>query len=197
MRVPPRTPGIIPATNSCTTELSDITAYKIMGIEGGMIMAMVAEEDVTAAANPLGYPLRFMAGMRIDPRAATSATAEPDISAKNMEAATLTMARPPLIKPNNAEAKAINRREMPEVFMMAPAKMNKGIASNGKLVAPSNMTRATLGKMSTPWVTIMATTATTARATAIGTLMAISTIKPKSIQKRVMGGAPPQLQYLI
>ena len=91
MRVPPKTPGMIPATKSWTTELSDMTAYRIMGIDGGMMMAMVAEDEVTAAANPLGYPLRLMAGMRIEPRAATSATAEPDISAKNMEAATFTM----------------------------------------------------------------------------------------------------------
>src|SRR5210317_743719 len=191
MRVPPRTPGMIPATKSWTTELSDMTAYRIMGIDGGMMMAMVAEEEVTAAANPLGYPLRLMAGMRMDPRAATSATADPDISAKNMEAATLTMARPPFIKPKSAEAKAIKRREMPEVFMMAPAKMNRGIASRGNLVAPSNMTRAMLGRMSSPWVAIMATTVTTARETAIGTLIAISANKPNSIHKRVMGGAPP------
>ena len=78
---------MMPATKSWTTELSDMTAYRIMGIDGGMMMAMVAEDDVTAAAKPRGYPLFFMAGMRIDPRAATSATAEPDISAKNMEAA--------------------------------------------------------------------------------------------------------------
>ena len=32
--------------------------------------------------------------------------------------------------------------------MMAPARMNSGIASSGKLVEPSNMTSATLGSMS-------------------------------------------------
>ena len=35
-----------------------------------------------------------------------------------------------------ALAKAINRCEIPEAFMMAPAMMKSGIAINGKLVAP-------------------------------------------------------------
>ena len=45
------TPGTMPATNSCTTEVSAITAYSTMGIEGGMMTARVAEEDMIAAAN--------------------------------------------------------------------------------------------------------------------------------------------------
>ena len=39
----------MPATNSFTIELPDITPYRIIGIEGGMMMARLAEEDVTAA----------------------------------------------------------------------------------------------------------------------------------------------------
>jgi hypothetical protein len=31
-----------------------MTAYRIMGIDGGIIIAMVAEEEVTAAAKPRG-----------------------------------------------------------------------------------------------------------------------------------------------
>ena len=93
-----------------------------------------------------------MAGMRIEPIAATSATAEPEISAKNMEAAMLTMASPPRMKPSMAEARAIRRWEMPLAFMIAPARMNMGIAKSGKLVAPSYMTRAVLSSMPGPWV---------------------------------------------
>ncbi|MNW17400.1 hypothetical protein D3C71_2165780 [compost metagenome] len=54
MPPPPRMPGTMPATKICTTEASAITAYRIMGIEGGMMMASVAEDDVTAAANSFG-----------------------------------------------------------------------------------------------------------------------------------------------
>ena len=77
-----------------------------------------------------------MPGIRIEPSAATSATAEPEISAKNSEAPMDTCARPPRTQPNSADANAISRREMPEAFMIAPARMNSGIASSGKLVAP-------------------------------------------------------------
>ena len=78
-----------------------------------------------------------MAGMRTEPVAATSATAEPEISAKNIETPTLTMASPPRTKPISAETKAMRRVEMPPVFMSAPARMKSGMAMSGKLVAPS------------------------------------------------------------
>ena len=65
-----------------------------------------------------------------------SATAEPEISAKNIDAPIDTCARPPRIQPNSADANAISRCEMPDAFMIAPARMNSGIASSGKLVAP-------------------------------------------------------------
>ena len=68
--------------------------------------------------------------------AATSATAEPEISAKNIEVSTFTCASAPLIQPSSALQKSISRCEMPEVFMIAPARMNSGIAISGKLVAP-------------------------------------------------------------
>ena len=50
----PMMPGTMPATKSCTTELPDITAYRIIGIEGGMMIASEAEDEVIAAANSLG-----------------------------------------------------------------------------------------------------------------------------------------------
>ena len=52
MRKPARdAPGRIPATNSSTTDAPDITPYRIMGMDGGMITARVADDEVTAAAN--------------------------------------------------------------------------------------------------------------------------------------------------
>ena len=63
----------MPATKMRTTDVSAITAYRIIGIEGGMMTASVADDDITAAANSFGYPRFFIAGIRIDPSAATSA----------------------------------------------------------------------------------------------------------------------------
>ena len=77
-----------------------------------------------------------MAGMMMDAVAATPATAEPEISAKNMWLNTFTWARAPLIQPTSAWQKSISRCEIPEVFMIAAARMKSGIAMSGKLVAP-------------------------------------------------------------
>jgi hypothetical protein len=74
--------------------------------------------------------------MMIGPVAAMSATADPEISAKNIEVSTFTCASAPFIQPSSAVQKSISFCEMPEVFMMAPARMNRGIAMSGKLVAP-------------------------------------------------------------
>ena len=101
-----------------------------------MITARVADDEHTAAASDAGYPFAFIPGMRIEPSAATSATADPEISAKNSDVPIDTWASPPRIQPNTDDAKAISRREIPDAFMIAPARMNSGIASSGKLVAP-------------------------------------------------------------
>ena len=45
---------MIPATNIFTTEVPAMTAYKIIGIEGGMMIASVAAEDIIAAASGAG-----------------------------------------------------------------------------------------------------------------------------------------------
>src|SRR5256885_15953078 len=109
-----------------------------------MITASVAEEDSTAAENSFEYPLLFIAGIRMDPSAAASATAEPEISAKNIEVTMVTCARAPRTKPSSAEERAMSRREIPDAFMIAPANTNRGIAMRGKLVAPVYMTMGTL-----------------------------------------------------
>ena len=85
-----------------------------------------------------------MAGISTEPMAATSATAEPDISAKNIETPTLTIASPPLTKPISAEVRLIKRLEILVVFIRAPARIKSGIASSGKLVAASNIVNAAL-----------------------------------------------------
>src|SRR5581483_2335393 len=123
-------------------------------------------------------PFFSIAGIRIDPMAATSATAEPEISAKNIEAPMLTIASPPRMKPSSAEANAISRRDMPSAFMIAPARQNSGIAISGKLVDPWSMTRGRFTTASSPPLATMATMATIPSAMAIGTLMRMSAMRP-------------------
>src|SRR5690348_2485710 len=139
-----------------------------------MITASVAADDMTAAASGAGYPFAFIPGIRIEPSAATSATAEPEITAKNSEAPIDTCASPPRIQPNSDDANAISRREMPDAFMIAPARMNNGIASSGKFVAPLYVTIARFGRIAAPCVVTIATIATVPSATAIGTLISTS-----------------------
>src|SRR6185437_12747433 len=115
-----------------------------------------------------------MPGMGIEPSAATSATADPESSAKNSDAPIDTCARPPRIQPNSDVVNAISRREIPDAFMIEPARMNSGIASSGKLVAPLYVTTARFGRMPHPCVVTIATSATMPSETAIGTLMSTS-----------------------
>src|SRR5205085_3060802 len=136
-------------------------------MDGGMITASVADEESTAAENSLLYPLLFIAGMRIDPSAAASATAEPEISAKNIEVTMVTCARAPRIQPRSAEESAMSRREIPEAFMIAPARMKSGMAMSGKLVAPEYMASGALASAEKPLDCRMAITATTPSARAI------------------------------
>ena len=42
---------MMPATKSCTIEVPESAPYRIIGIEGGMMMASEAEDEVIAAAN--------------------------------------------------------------------------------------------------------------------------------------------------
>ena len=118
--------------------------------------------------------------------AATSATAEPEISAKNIEVPIVIIASPPRMKPNSALAKAIRRRDRLDEFMIAPARMKSGIASSGKLVVPVYMTIAALSSESRPPDHAIAAMATTPRATAIGTLIRIRATRPRNISATIM-----------
>ena len=126
---------------------------------------------MTAAANAPGYPFFFIAGIKIEPNAATSATADPEISAKNMEVAILIILKPPLINPTRAEAKAISLLEIPALFIIDPARMNNGIAINGNFIDPSNITIAVSIKKLVPVFITIAIMVVTARPIAIGTFM--------------------------
>ena len=131
-----------------------------------------------------------MAGIKKVPSAATPATAEPEISAKNIEVPITTIDSPPRIKPKHAEAKAISRRESDDTFMIEPAKMNSGIASSGKLEAPSNISSAEFTSMCGPCTITTAPMAVRPSATAIGTLISASANRQTSISVMVTGVAP-------
>ena len=135
------------------------------------MIAKDAEDEVTAAANAPGYPFFFIAGIKIEPSAATSATADPEISAKNIEVAMLIMLKPPLINPTRAEAKAINLLDMPALFIIDPARINNGIAINGNFIDPSNITIAVSIKKLVPVFNTIAIIVVTARPIAIGTFI--------------------------
>ena len=60
------------------------------------------------------------------------------------------------------------------------------MAINGKLVAPSIITSATFGNTSGPWANTIAALATTASATAIGTLIRTSASKPRNMNNIII-----------
>ena len=155
-----------------------------------MITASVAEEDVTAAANSLVYPARFIEGIRTEPSAATSATADPEISAKKRDVPIVTIDRPPRTKPISAEVRAISRREMPLAFMIDPARMNSGTAIKENFTAPSNSVSGIFGRSRSPVSNTIAATDASPRATAIGTSASTKASKPSKTQNSVMRHAP-------
>ena len=97
----------------------------------------------------------------------------------------MIIASPPRTKPNSADANAISRRDRLDVFMIAPARMNSGIASSGKLVAPVNITMAAFSSASMPPECTIAAIATTPSAIAIGTLSRIRPTRPTNISATV------------
>jgi len=80
-----------------------------------------------------------MAGTRIEPRAETSATAEPDRPAKKMLETMVTWARPPWKWPTRARAKRTRRSVMPPRFMSSPARMKSGTARSENWFMPAKL----------------------------------------------------------
>ena len=85
------------------------------------------------------------------PSDATSATAEPEISANTMETPTLAMPRPPLTQPMIELTNSIRSSAIPARFITSPAIMNMGMARKTKLDSPENICMAdTMLKGTTP-----------------------------------------------
>ena len=98
----------------------------------------------------------------------------------------MTIAKPPRIKPTSAEARLISRIEIPVQFIIAPAKIKRGIAISGNFVEPSKRTRAALGRLAMPELSIIPERATIPRDTAIGTFTRTRPSNPKNIRRKII-----------
>ena len=101
-----------------------------MGMDGGMIGPIVADSAVTAAANSGSKPSLIIASTSICPSPPASATADPLMPEKTIDATTLACPRPPGIEPTQAEQARKIFRVTPPVFISLAARMKKGIASS-------------------------------------------------------------------
>ena len=103
---------------------------------GGIRIACTDPLTVTAVEKSRGYPLRSISGISTDPIDAVSATADPEIPPKKVDARMFTTDRPPRTKPTRTLAKATRRRDMPPSAISAPARTKNGIASSENLFTP-------------------------------------------------------------
>src|SRR5678815_846324 len=90
-----------------------------------------------------------------------------------MVATTVTIAKPPRMKPTKLLARFTSRSEIPEVSMRPPAKIKSGMASSGKLEAPEKRFRGTTLRDAVPFQ-MRRMIAEMERANPMGTLMAVS-----------------------
>ena len=88
-------PGIAPAKKSFPIDVSEASAYSIMGILGGITIPIVEDAAVIAALTSLGYFFLIISGIKIVPIEAVSATEEPEIPPKIILAIILTCPRAP------------------------------------------------------------------------------------------------------
>ena len=107
--IPIKIPGTAPPKKRRPMLTPVMLPIRTKGMLGGMIGPIVAEEAMTAAAISGEYFAFFMAGIRIVPVAAASATEEPDIPAMIMLTTTDTLASPPVMCPTRARANLTSR----------------------------------------------------------------------------------------
>jgi hypothetical protein len=74
--------------------------------------------------------------MRMLPRDAVSAAADPDIPPKKNESTTLTIASPPRIQPTNAFARSMSFSEIPPEPISTPIVIKNGTAMRLKELIP-------------------------------------------------------------
>jgi hypothetical protein len=135
---------------------------------GGIMGPMTAADEVTAALKSESNPFSFIIGMRKEPMAEQSATADPETPAKNMFVTIFTWASPPFKRPTIISANATNLSVIFAAFIKSPARIKKGMAMNGKTSTPVNMRCAIIPK-DIPLVKDRKTREDTPREKAIGT----------------------------
>ncbi len=87
-----------------------------------------------------------MAGIMIEPIAATSAMATPVSPAKSVLATIVTWASPPRMWPTSTLENSTSESVMPDLFMSAPDSMNSGMAMMVKLSVPDTILRASTSR---------------------------------------------------
>ena len=117
----------------------------------------------------------------MQPSAATSATAEPEISAKNTEVPMSTIARPPRMKPSSEEAKAIRRADAGGVHDRARQDEQR-YGDQREALGPVVQGHGSREQALHAGSATMATAAITPNATAIGTLIRTRTTRPEHQQ---------------
>src|ERR1700733_16280289 len=103
---------------------------------GGITGPQAAAAAVSPAANGPGYPSRFIAGIRIEPVAVASATADPEMPAKKILTATLTIARPPRNGPKMLLNTLTTRSVSLPAFIIPEARRKNGTGKKGRESTP-------------------------------------------------------------
>ena len=103
---------------------------------GGMRLAMVDAEAISAAVNARLYPSRSISGARVRERMATSAAEEPEMPAKNMLNSVTTCARPPRKCPTSVCDSRIMRTVTLAEVIRSPTSRKNGTASSASTSMP-------------------------------------------------------------
>ena len=112
-----------------------------------MLGGMIGPKDPAVAwmteASPFGYPSLIMEGISMEPTAAVSAAAEPEMPANRAEVPISTRPMPPVKWPRKARAISISFSEMPPDSISSPESMKNGMAIKEKELTPENSFWAT------------------------------------------------------
>ena len=107
-------------------------------IEGGIRLAIVEAEAISAAVNARSYRSLSISGATVRLSTATSAADEPEIPAKNMLKTVTTCARPPRRCPTSTWARRIMRWVTSAEVISSPTSRKNGIARSVSESMPWN-----------------------------------------------------------
>ena len=128
---------MIPPANNPPMEISNWLPIMIATVLGGMMAPMTALDAVTAAEKSAGNRSRIMAGMRMGPSDAASASTDPEMPAKNMDVTMLTCASPPRIQPTSNCASRTSLSVISQRLRSSPVRTNIGRARSANSATPT------------------------------------------------------------